>query len=501
MERKKIINRTVVLISCKIIMLLISFFTKRLIVEFVAKEYLGINSLFSSLLSFLNLAELGLGTAVSLRLYKPLVENDKVKICSILKYVNKLYSLIGLIVFTIGLILSFFVPYLIKDNPFDSFYIQIAFFISVIGISLSYFFADKRLYYISNEEYWVTILFDTLFKFVMYLVAFIFLYFTREYIYFAAISELSMFFANISLNVLYKKQVNIKAKYDSSVVKEEKKHIFSSLYDLVPSKIGAFIFASTDSILISILLGLNDVGVYSNYLLIFNQTFFLLALVCDSLNATFGKIKQAGEEKKVLFNYFKKYLLIIIGLSLFLSVSIYMCIDDFVVIWMGKEEYVLDKTIVIVFASDFFFHSILQPYITINMAFGDLKFDKIISIVTMSLNICSSIVLGYFFGLLGIIIGTFISNLINLIVRSIYTFKKDFGKGKMKDYIFIVIMLLLWCITLSVSIILKNMLSESITNKYILLFVLGAVAIVISVPSLLICYCFLRKERKNEIFE
>lgn len=497
MSRKSaLIKQSIILIVCRIIMLAAGFAVKRIIVMFVAKEFLGLNSLFSSLLGFLNLAELGLGTAISLRLYKPLVDNDHAKVNSILKLSRQIYLIIGILVFIMGLIMSTFVHVFIKDNPFTTDYTRIAFIISVFGTSLSYVLSDKRLYYVSNEKYWVTILFDAFFRIASLGIGVLILSLTHEYLFFILATEVYLFFSNICLNILFAKQnKDRKVLAEKEFTDGEKKEIKKSLKDLIPSKVGAFIFASIDSILISIMLGLTDTGVYGNYLLLFNSSFGLLSLVCNSMTGTFGKMSKETDNKEVLYNSFMKFFYIMSALSLVLSVGLFICCDAFVSIWMGSEEFILQNTIVLIFSLDLYFHIMAQPYISINMSYGDLKFDKIISIISLFMNLTISIVLGLFLGLHGIVLGTLISDFVNYLFRLIYVLKKDFLIKDKFEYFKPVLIFASLVAAGALCFVLKGVITKHVESNYLRFLILGFICVAVTaIPSF-----FLYQESKRGV--
>ncbi len=133
-----------VAITSQLLSLFISFVTRTIFIKLLGLEYLGINGLYSNLMSFLSLAELGLGTAMLYTLYKPVFEDDKVLIASLLNYFRRIYRLIALVVFLLGLVLVPFLNYIVNtEAPID--YLELYFLLFLSNAALSYLFVPAKL--------------------------------------------------------------------------------------------------------------------------------------------------------------------------------------------------------------------------------------------------------------------------------------------------------------------------------------------------------------------
>ena len=147
MERKKKVKlNTFIAALSRIIFLLIGFAARKLIINIVSIDYLGLNSLYSNLLDLLNFAELGLGVAVQIRLYEPLVNKDYGKIYNIIRFAKKLYTIIGAVVLTLGIGSSFFLPYIIKDNPFNFIFLYHSFRFDYEGCDICRWYNNTVFY-------------------------------------------------------------------------------------------------------------------------------------------------------------------------------------------------------------------------------------------------------------------------------------------------------------------------------------------------------------------
>ena len=129
----------------KIITLLGPFIIRTMILWIMGSEYIGLNSLFTSILSFLSLAELGVGSALVYSMYKPIAEDDQDMICALLNLYRKMYRIIGMIILGVGLLLLPFLNKLVKGEAPADVNLYILYLIYLFNTVISYvMFAYKQ---------------------------------------------------------------------------------------------------------------------------------------------------------------------------------------------------------------------------------------------------------------------------------------------------------------------------------------------------------------------
>ncbi|MDR6121166.1 O-antigen/teichoic acid export membrane protein [Bacillus sp. SLBN-46] len=126
-------------IATKIISLILNFISRTVFINILGISYLGVNGLMTNVLSLLNLAELGIGTAITFSLYKPIANNDNKKIIILMNFYKKAYRIIGIIVFLVGLILLLFIDLIIKDSG-DIENLKLIFLIYILIVSFPLFY-------------------------------------------------------------------------------------------------------------------------------------------------------------------------------------------------------------------------------------------------------------------------------------------------------------------------------------------------------------------------
>ena len=439
-DRKKTVSKNVSInVLSKIVGLLIGFVTRKLLLTFIAVEYLGLTSLFVNVLDLLNLAELGIGVALQVRLYKPLVNDDKEKIGNLLSLARKIYGTIAAIVVVVGLITAIFLPYIIKENPFDDWYVRWAFLISVGGIALSYLCADKRLFFEANESLYIATLSDIFARILTSVVALVALFLSVRvmdfpqggFLIYLAITYLATFLSNVSMFLLFKRRHGVEYNVDKSFQKEELSVVKKNLKDVIPNKLSVFIFTSTDSIVITIFIGLTMVAIYSNYMTIMMAFLLMSAIASNGLVSTFGKMIKEGKDKEYIYEKFQKYELLQFMFSSFTAICVFCLINKFVIAWVGSE-YLLSFWPVFLLSLDYLIHSLFQPMSTLFTSTEKFKEDKIVSLTSAGINIGVSILLSFFMGVEGVILGTFISNVFTYVMRVRLIYKSYFNRSMIK---------------------------------------------------------------------
>lgn len=416
MRGKKIIASTVLSFAEKLIGLLCGFIVRRVFIEYMSEELLGVSSLFSDVLEFLNLAELGLGVAVQFHLYKPIAEKDERRIASIVNLSQRVFSLIGIGVFCSGAVLMFFIQHLIKDNPFSLSFLRWVFMLHVASTASGYFWTHKRLYLQAAEEMYIIKTVDCVITIVMNILRILAIVLCQNYFVYLVLNIIQSLAVNIVVNVGCRKLHPFLQKY-KGYDKEDTKLLFSSLKDVVPQKLALYIYSCTDNIIISSVLGLTTVARYGNYMLLLRSIFSFFTRFVDVLKASFGNLICEGAERDTLRRYFDQYYMLQFFVSSFCSVSFLCLLDPFISLWLGSE-YLLPSICVFLLVLEFFIHSMYQPLSMMFAATGKFKEDKKITILIAFLNLTISLLLVNMIGLAGVIIGTIVADVGSLLFRS-----------------------------------------------------------------------------------
>ena len=167
----------------QILALLISFIARTIFIRILGKEILGLNGLFTNILSMLSFAELGIGSAIIYSMYKPLANNDEKAISSLINLYAKAYNIIGIIILILGITLLPFLKFLVKDyETYTYMNINLIYVLFVINSAITYFYSYKRSIIVANQKKYIDSINRTIFLLLLNVVQLVILYITRNYI-------------------------------------------------------------------------------------------------------------------------------------------------------------------------------------------------------------------------------------------------------------------------------------------------------------------------------
>ena len=395
-------------IANKLILLILSFVSRKLFVHYIGIEYLGINGLFSNVLQLLSLADLGFGVAMAYSYYKPLAEGNAARLSGLTTFYKKIYNEIAVAIASIGLLLIPFLKYIVNmDQEVPHLY-----FIYVISLSntvVSYLFvyksaiinADQKSYLINKVSIYINL--------VKLIIQCILMYLTHSYFAYIGMEVVATIANNLVISFTAERLYPyIKEKGVLDI--KEKVDIFHNIKSVFIYKISAAIMGGTDSIIMSKIAGTITVGFYSNYLTITNQLTAFVQIIFTSLTASVGNLLT---ENKAEHNYevFKIMQMLSHWISAVVATAILVLIQDFISLWLGTD-YLMSTRMVWAIAANIYFSIAMQPIWSFREASGLYRKTKYIMLLTAILNIFLSIVFGIAWGAEGIIVATVISRLL-----------------------------------------------------------------------------------------
>ena len=423
----------------KFVMLLLTFVNRKIFISFIGVEYLGISGLFANILTLLSMADLGLGTAMNVSLYKPIAENDTKKLAALLGYFRKLYYVISAAVLTIGLGL---VPFLDKivNLENDIPYLELYYILYVVKSAVSYLFAYKAsIIHADQKKYIVTRidLFINVAKVLLHIAVLIVMsvFLDKPWVYFIylLVDVAAVVVHNLVVSHVAEKNYPF-IREKQPLEKSEQKEIFSGTLSVFMYKIAWSLLNGTDNILISVITGTVFVGLYSNYHTITSHLEAFITLFFTSLTASVGNlVVRALPEKR--YKTFKTMQMVSFWICAVTVVCLTFLMQDFVQLWYG-EELVLDRLVVIAIIINVFFSICMRPVWTFREGTGMYRQIRYIMLVTAALNLVLSIVMGKWLGLAGILFATSISKLSTYFwYEPGILFKSFFRTGVSKYYV------------------------------------------------------------------
>ena len=388
--------------------LFFSFYSRKIFLECLGDNFIGLTGTLGNILGYLNLAELGIGSCISFFLYKPLQMADREKIQEILSVFGYLYRKIGRIILFAGILISLVFPWIFKDAQLGMGIVYFSFF-SFLGSSLIGYFINYRqiLLQADQKNYLVAIYFQSagLVKTALQ----IFLAYTYRNLYVWVAVEflfgiLGCVIFNWKINKVYP-WLHTDIQSGKALVKHYPE-IFAKTKQIFIHRIKDFLLNKSDELFVFVFVSLQMVAYYGNYLIIINKISLLFKSVLDSVNAGIGNLVAEGDKPKMMKVFWELMTIrhFVAGLLCF---SIYHLIQPFISLWLGSE-YLLDHVVVTLLVVYIYIVNSRGVVDMFNHSHG-LYADTWSAWVELVLNVGITIAAGYYYGIAGILLGKIVS--------------------------------------------------------------------------------------------
>ncbi|MBQ2028443.1 MAG: polysaccharide biosynthesis protein [Clostridia bacterium] len=323
--------------TLEMVNMIFPFVIRSVMLHYLGTEYLGLNGLFKSLLTFLNLAELGVGSAMVFSMYKPIAEDDTSAVCALLRLYRTLYRIIGLAVAAVGLLLIPVLPKLIKgDLPADM-NLYVLYLMNLGNTVVTYWlFAYKGSLLQAHQRRDIISKVSLAVRLTEYSLKILILVFTRNYYLYLAVQLLCQIIVNL-LTAVWAAKMYPQYVPAGKLPKEKTLDIFRRVRDLFTSKLSATVFDSADTLVISSFMGLAVLAVYQNYYFIITALRMILVVILNACMAGVGN-KMVMESKEANYRDLERISLLfswILGVSTSMLLCVY---QPFMNVWMGEEN-------------------------------------------------------------------------------------------------------------------------------------------------------------------
>lgn len=417
----------------RIYQMIIPFLMRTAMIHFMGIEYLGLNSLFSSVLHVLNLAELGVGAAMVFSMYKPIAEDDTEGICALLKLYRTYYRVIGLVIGVVGLLLTPVVPHLISGEIPSELNIYILYWLNLGATVLTYWLFAYRgsiLQACQRVDLVNAVILVT--STVQYALQLAVMVWFRDY-YLYVIVLLATTLLNNILTAVMAAKVFPQYKPEGDLPKERTRQINQKIRDLFTGKLGSVVLSSSDTIVISAFLGLTMLAVYQNYYFILSAVIAIVEILMSSIRAGLGnsfvvETKEKNYQEMQTFTFLYVWV-IAIGSCCFLGMY-----QPFMEIWMGTEQ-MLGWAEVICFALFFYVFSLNKLLNVYKDAAGLWHEDRFRPLITAAVNLTLNLLWIRKAGICGVVLSTVASQLFVGIPWLLHNlFRLFFGRERLKGY-------------------------------------------------------------------
>lgn len=412
---QKTIRNGAVSLMGQVITILLSFISRKVFIQYLGVELLGLNSTFASILSTLSLAELGFQQVIVFHLYGVLAKDDKKRINALVNIYKLVYRCIGIFFIVASLCCVPFLQYFLSDIEATN-TVRVYFIIQALTSSCTYFLAYKRNILYADQNGYISGLIDSVFNTSATLLCIAAAVLTRNYTLYLIINLVRTYLSNLVVHLICtRKYPYLHAeKIDWKLLKE----IAGSLKDVVLERLAGYIYGSTDNLIISMFISTVQVGFLNNYTMIINHIKNLMKSLSTPLIPALGNkvaLEQASERQMETFRLLEQVYFWLTGLAV---VPVYVLADSFIRMYLG-EQYVLPKILLLLMCVDLYVHINQDSCLSFLTANGLFRKRRNISIGGAIINIVVSLLLMKPFGIAGILAGTAVSQVYYWAARSV----------------------------------------------------------------------------------
>ncbi len=438
------------------------FIVRTVFIKVLGEEILGLDGLFTNILLMLSITELGVSNAINFSLYKPLAKKDYEKVSILMSFYKKVYKIIGIIVTILGLVVMLFLNKIVTTDitNLNLYFIYLIYLFDTVNL---YFISYKETLIIADQNNYQLVKYNFVAYLFIYILQIIFLIITKSFIIYLLIKIIVMFINRIYINRFISRQYkNVDFKTKQKIKNKDLSIIKKNIRGMFFHKIGYYFINGTDNIVISKFLNLTMVGIYTNYLSLITMTNTLLSSLYKGITASFGNLI-ALEDKKVQEEIFQKTNFAGHLIYSFVTIAFIVLINSFITLWIGKK-FLLEMTVVIVICINFYIDGMRQSIDSIKDAAGVYDQDKYVPIIQSILNIVLSVILVKYIGILGVVLGTLISNItLPCWNRPYIIYKYVFKTSPKKYYLDYMKNFLILLLTTTIIMFIMNKISFSMT--------------------------------------
>jgi O-antigen/teichoic acid export membrane protein len=407
----------------------VQFFSRKLFLDNLGDEFIGLETTLRSVLGFLNLAELGIGTAIGFTLYKPIFDENHSEINKIIALLGVLYRRIGYFIIGIGVVVSLFFPLIFGETVFSLALVYFVFYTLLTSTLLSYFANyHQSLLGADQKGYIIQGYFQTLIIIRVILQALVAVFLKDFYVY--IILELIF---SIIYSILLRRKV--KSEYPWLIINStQKAEIIKEYPDIIKKikqvfvhKMGSFVKNGTDNILVFALVNVQSVAFFGNYQLILTKLGGLVKMAFAGTGSAVGNLIAEDDEQNIN-KVFWELMAVQFFIAGFFSLILYFTMEPFILLWLG-EKYILAKTTLILLVANFFIYQISSTVERFKNAYG-LYSDTWAAATEAILNLAISLICGSIWGIDGIILGTLVSLILMVVIwKPYFLYKNGFKKS------------------------------------------------------------------------
>lgn len=437
---RNVINNTVASVIFKIVYILSQFVLRTVFIYTLGNEYVGISGLFTDILSVLSLMEMGLDVSMVYALYKPLAEDDHVRISALLKFYKKVFNWCGVIVIIIGVSCVPFLRYIMKGEPNIVEDIRLIFMMYVFTSAFSYFLIYKSILLRANQRSRLISKWSSIIQILECIIEVVLILLFKMFFIYLIVRFIMSVVRNVILSYISTKEYSQYFQNNSgSLEKEEVKYLVKNIMCLTAYNLSGVAINSTSSIFISVFVGTIEIAIIGNFTLIVNSVRAAIEQIVNVSKPSIGNLAATSSIRQQEL-VFERMNFISFYIACFCTVCFYTLLNLFVGdIWLDPK-YEISNNVIAILSINFYIAIMVFPVESFRTANGLFIQGWFRPIVMAIMNIVLGFLLGKEWGVLGIFLAITISRLSTQVWFDSYlVYKIVFNKKPWKyyrDYVF-----------------------------------------------------------------
>ncbi len=467
--RKSKLNVSISIVS-RIILLAAAFLVRRLVIRFLGNDINGLNSLYTSIIGVLSIAELGVGGAIIFSMYSPIVAGDKQKVAALYGLYKKLYRIIGAVILGAGLLVMPFLPRLIGDYDALKVNVYLTFFLTLVSVVLSYLYSAKTSLIQAYKDNYITTGILTVSRLVRNALQIDAILIWKSDIIFVICQILDTLLVWALTEAVVRRRHGDIIRMREKVDAETKTEVSRNVKAMFMHQIGSVMVSTVDSLIISGYTGVSVLGRYANYTSISDMISGTIILFFSPLHSVVGHFcVSENQEKRREYFYHFYFLNYILGIICYLG---FFSIADSLVLFLYGPGLEMSRSVVFIIALNSFTQYMRRSILLFRDASGSFYYDRWKAVAEGAVNILLSLLLVNILPassrVAGVILATIITTLLICdTVEPFVIFRHVFGKSPKKFWLrnyayialYVVCLLTLTRLAVTGSIVLNGLIS------------------------------------------
>lgn len=440
MDKRKGTINVVVSIVFRVLLLISSLLVRRYLINLIGNEANGLDSLYTSIVGVLSIAELGIGSAITFCMYKPIVDGDTARVSALYGLFKKAYLIIGVIIAAVGCAIMPVLPYLAKDYQSSGIDLYLTFGLMLVSIVITYAFSAKTSLINAYKNNYITTIIHSSGQLLQFVLQAVVVIFTKSFVWYLVCRIIAVAVQWCVTEIISYKMYRAIIVNKQKVDKETRKEVNKNIKAMFMHKIGGVLVNTADSIIISAFISVVVLGKYTNYTVIMTAMTGTITLFFTPLTSVIGHMC-LEESKEQVQKYYRFFYVFNFVLGLIFFLGYYAIIDNLITLCFG-DGLEMAKSISLVITINYFIQFMRQSTLLFKDATGTFYYDRWKPLFEGLLNIVLSIGFVYLFGYLwgenyaviGVIAATIITNLAICHVVEPYVLYKHALKMSVKPY-------------------------------------------------------------------